>query len=304
MRTDARVLLLTTVVLAGFSPAHLGAADFHYCPKYVVGQWNGVWWHYCLDCTNPNNYVYTSDTRIHAVSDGCPCTDGINYESYLTSEKKRLDDIIEKNRTQVANLQEERMKLETRIDKLLEKKEENARELQEAKDKLSRTKKALEELLAPRDLRMKLNDQNGHADPKGSTKIAPDLRARPTRHVSQRKDADGKSEDPEDNFIVIASDKFKVIYDDKVRVRDDHLAGTTRARYFRLLEIKPIGDLKAGTTTVDSLRIGQELDRNDLNDEDVTNKATYYDHHDEHQMVINFGGKDWHVLMMLRFKKP
>lgn len=69
---------MTTIRVLSCSVASLlvaaltvGQSRAEYCPQYVVGQWNGVWWHWCLDCANEPATVYATDTRMHSVGDSC-----------------------------------------------------------------------------------------------------------------------------------------------------------------------------------------------------------------------------------------
>jgi hypothetical protein len=74
-----------------------GQSRAEYCPQYVVGQWNGVWWHWCLDCANQPATVYATDTRMHSLGDDCmSIRDPIKFQMKLAdlgSKPERAKDL-------------------------------------------------------------------------------------------------------------------------------------------------------------------------------------------------------------------
>lgn len=56
------------IVAISCSPQRSSA---EYLPVAVVGQWNGVWWHWCQDCSKKDTFVYATDSRMHGLGEKC-----------------------------------------------------------------------------------------------------------------------------------------------------------------------------------------------------------------------------------------
>jgi len=83
----ARALLAFVVVFAALlASAGAAVADTKYCPLTLWGQWNGVYYYYCLKCTDGAVAGYNMETadRLHTLSISCDdCPDPIRFKAFM-----------------------------------------------------------------------------------------------------------------------------------------------------------------------------------------------------------------------------
>jgi hypothetical protein len=93
MRTSARRYLVGLLALAavGSTASVAWPQTTHYCPQAVVGQWNGIWWHWSLVCPDGSTSAYATSTRAHMTGGTCDnCKDRIG-NSYKAREQRKVD---------------------------------------------------------------------------------------------------------------------------------------------------------------------------------------------------------------------
>jgi hypothetical protein len=99
MKARARSLLGLVVVLAIlFVSPSAARADTTYCPIMLYGQWNGVYYYYCLVCngTTSQGYNMVTADRLHTIGGGCTAAlnpDPIPLILFLQKTKLKILDI-------------------------------------------------------------------------------------------------------------------------------------------------------------------------------------------------------------------
>jgi len=65
--------LAFAAAFSGMGLATPARADIEYCPMYVAWQWNGIYYHWCLQCGDGpiGQGAYVCDSRAHAVGQDC-----------------------------------------------------------------------------------------------------------------------------------------------------------------------------------------------------------------------------------------
>lgn len=94
---NARALLALVVVLTILlvSPS-AAVADTKYCPLTLWGQWNGVYYYYCLVCTDGSPPAYNMETadRLHTLATSCTdCPDPIRFKAFKPEFQPRANEM-------------------------------------------------------------------------------------------------------------------------------------------------------------------------------------------------------------------